>query len=99
MACPTRGADHEVRMRTIFVALTLLLGGAAANAACTCRCVDGQMQPLCDDAFVNRPIVCKPAVCRPPRPAVARPVVAPSECRQARVCDGGRDCRWELVCR
>ena len=86
-------------MPTIFVALTLLLlGGTAANAACTCQCVDGQMQPLCDDAFVNKPIVCKPAICPPPRPAVSRPVIAPEGCRQARVCDGGSNCRWELVC-
>lgn len=86
-------------MSTIFVAVTLLLlGGAAANAACTCQCVDRQMQPLCDSA-ISPPIVCKPAVCPPPRPAVARPVVAPEGCRQARVCDGDRNCRWELVCR
>ena len=64
----------------------------------TIRSYDGQVQPLCDDV-INRPIVCKPAVCPPPRPAVAPPVIAPSGCRQARVCDGGRDCRWELVCR
>jgi hypothetical protein len=86
-------------MPTIFVALTLLLlGGTAANAACTCQCVDGRMQPLCDDAFVNRPVVCKPAVCPVLKPVVAPPTVAPSGCRQARVCDGDRNCRWELVC-
>ena len=85
-------------MPTIFVALTLfLLGGTAANAACTCRCVDGQMQSLCDD-LINRPVVCKPTVCRVLKPAVAPPIVAPSECRQARVCDRDRNCRWELVC-
>lgn len=90
-------------MPTIFVALTLLLLGAtAANAACTCRCVDGQMQRLCDDAFnrpsINRPIICKPAVCSILKPAVALPIVAPEGCRQARVCDRRGNCRWELVC-
>ena len=85
-------------MSTIFVALTLLLlGGTAANAACTCQCVDGRIQPLCDGA-INPPIVCKPTVCPVLKPVVTRPIVAPEGCRQARVCDGGRDCRWELVC-
>jgi hypothetical protein len=89
-------------MPTIFVALTLLLlGSTAANTACTCQCVEGRIQPVCDDAFVNRPIVCKPTVCPVLKPAIAPPIVAPEACRQARVCDGdgGRNCRWELVCR
>jgi hypothetical protein len=87
-------------MPTIFVALTLLLlGGTAANAACTCQCVDGRMQPLCDDAFVNRPVVCKPAVCPVLKPVVTPPIIAPAGCRQARVCDRDGSCRWELVCR
>jgi hypothetical protein len=98
MVRPTREDGHEVRMPTIFAALTLLLlGGAAGNAACTCRCVDGQMQALCE-SLIDPPKVCKPAVCRVLKPAVAPPVVAPSGCRQARVCNRGRDCRWELVC-
>lgn len=98
MVRPTREDGHEVRMPTIFVALTLLLlGGTAGNAACTCKCVDGQMQLLCDDV-INRPLVCKTAVCPVLKPAVASPVVAPSGCRQARVCGRGRDCKWELVC-
>ena len=88
-------------MPAILIALTLLLlGGTAANAACTCQCVDGQFQPICDGT-VSPPIVCKPTVCRPPRPAIAPPVIAPAGCRQARVCeqDGKSNCRWELVCR
>jgi hypothetical protein len=92
-------------MPTILVALTLLLlGGTAANAACTCQCVEGRMQPLCDNDVnrpsVNRPIVCKPTVCPVLKPAVTPPIIVPEGCRQARVCDGdgGRECRWELVC-
>jgi len=48
--------------------------------------------------LIDPPKVCKPTVCRVLKPAVAPPVVAPSGCRQARVCGGRRDCRWELVC-
>jgi hypothetical protein len=99
-------------MRSIIFALTLLLisdsaalliGGSAANAACTCMCVDGRMQPLCD-GVIDPPRVCPPTVCRPPKPSVA-PVIPPnlltlggSQCKQAQVCDPSGKCAWEQVC-
>jgi hypothetical protein len=92
-------------MRSILFALALfLIGGRAAEAACTCRCVDGQMQPVCDDG-INWPMVCRPTVCRPPKPSVV-PVIPPnllplggSVCKQAQVCDTSGKCTWEQVCR
>ena len=45
-------------MRSVLFALALLLpGSAAANAACSCQCVDGQMQPLCESS-VDLPPLC-----------------------------------------
>ena len=92
-------------MRSVLFALALLLiGGNAAKADCTCRCVDGQMQPVCDSG-INPPKVCPPTVCRPPKPSVA-PVIPSnvlplggSECKQAQVCDASGECTWEQVCR
>jgi hypothetical protein len=90
-------------MRSVLFALALLsIGGSAAEAACACQCVDGQMQPVCDSG-INRPMVCPPTVCRPPRPSVA-PVIPPlplggSQCKQAQVCDAAGKCTWEQVCR
>ena len=92
-------------MRSILLALALLLiGGSAARAACTCQCVDGQLQPVCDDGII-KPMVCRPAICKPPKPSVA-PVVPPNvqglggtECKQAQVCDTKGKCSWEQVCR
>jgi hypothetical protein len=92
-------------MRSVLFALALLLiGGSAAEAACTCQCVDGQMQPVCDSG-INRPMVCPQRVCRPPKPSVA-PVIPPNvlplggaECKQAQVCDAAGKCTWEQVCR
>ena len=100
------------RMRSIIFALTLLLisdsaalliGGSAANAACTCMCVDGRMQPLCY-GVIDPPRVCPPTVCRPPKPSVA-PVIPPnlltlggSQCKQAQVCDPSGKCAWQQVC-
>jgi len=92
-------------MRTVFLALALLsLGGSAADAACTCLCVDGRMQPLCEGAL-DPPKVCPPTVCPIPKPSVA-PVIAPnlkplgtSRCDQVQVCDTSGKCAWEQVCR
>ena len=82
----------------------LLIDSSAANAACTCLCVDGRMQPVCDDG-INRPMVCRPAICKPPKPSVA-PVIPPivqglggTECKQAQLCDTSGKCSWEQVCR
>jgi hypothetical protein len=92
-------------MRSVLFGLTvLLMAGSAAEAACTCQCVDGQMQPVCDDAL-NPPKICPPTVCRPPKPSVA-PVIPPNvlplggwQCKQARVCDTSGKCTWEQICR
>jgi hypothetical protein len=91
-------------MRSVLFALVLvLIGSAAAHADCTCQCVDGQMQPVCDSG-VNRPMICRPTVCRPPKPSVAPvipPIVQPLDgtCKQAQVCDPAGKCTWEQICR
>jgi hypothetical protein len=99
------GINLGGRMRSVLFGLTvLLMAGSAAEAACTCQCVDGQMQPVCDDA-INPPTICPPTVCRPPKPSVA-PVIPPNvlplggwQCKQARVCDTSGKCTWEQICR
>jgi hypothetical protein len=92
-------------MRSVLFALTLsLMGAGAANAACTCLCVDGRMQPLCD-GIIDPPKICPPTVCPIPKPSVA-PVVprtlypfGGTQCRQAQICDTSGKCEWEQVCR
>ncbi len=93
-----------MRRELIFaVACAVLLVGGDAQAACTCQCVDGQMQPLCGSA-IDLPPICPPAVCGPAAPSIAPinpPTVPPlgtSSCRQARVCDQFGNCRWQQVC-
>lgn len=39
-----------------------LLAAGRALAACTCRCVEGVIQPLCDNTIEIRPI-CPPTIC------------------------------------
>ena len=92
-------------MRSVIFAFTLLLlGGAAANAGCTCQCVDGQMQPLCGSSM-DLPPLCPPTICplAPPSIAPLNPLTLPplgtSQCGQAQVCDRSGNCRWQQGCR
>ncbi len=90
--------------------LLLVVAGSAvspsdsAGASCTCECVDGHMQPLCDSAINSAPI-CPPRLCPLPIPSLAPlnpptlPPLGTSACREARVCDGFGNCRWQQVCR
>ena len=88
----------------IFAFALLLLGGTAANAGCTCQCVDGQMQPLCESS-VDLPPLCPPTIC-PLAPRSMAPLNPPTlpplgtaQCEQAQVCDRSGHCRWQQVCR
>jgi hypothetical protein len=91
-------------MRSVLFALALwLLGGVTANAACTCQCVDGQLQPLCQSA-IDQPPVCAPTICpiaAPSLPPLTAPILPPlgtSQCRQAQICDPLGKCQWQQVC-
>lgn len=89
------------------VIIAALIGIAlpqTAWAGCTCQCVDGEMQPLCDSTIDLEPI-CPPAVCPIASPSIAPiqpptlPPLGTSSCRQARLCDNFGNCRWQEVCR
>jgi hypothetical protein len=92
---------------TVYV-LTLILTAFAVSptqAACSCQCVNGEMQALCSSQYDIEPI-CPPRVCAITPPSVApiqRPVVPPlgtSGCYQAQVQNQytGRY-EWREVCR
>ncbi len=81
-----------------------LLMSARAEAGCTCQCVDGRMQPLCESS-IDLPPICPPSVCpiggtslAPINPPTVPPI-GTSSCRQARICDPFGNCRWQQVCR
>jgi hypothetical protein len=44
-----------------------------ASAACVCRCVSGEMQPICSSS-IDLPPICPPTVC-----AIVPPPVAPMQ--------------------
>jgi len=95
-------------MRRVFALISVTiwlvaLVGARAEASCTCRCVDGEQQPLCSSAMEIAPI-CPPRICPIVAPSIApiRPPTIPplgtSSCRQAQVCDFSGNCQWQQVC-
>ncbi len=93
-------------MRVIL--LVLLMGITAmlsseASAGCTCQCINGEVQPLCDSS-IDLPPICPPTVCPIAPPSIAPispptiPPIGTSGCYQAQVCDAFGNCRWQQVC-
>ena len=84
--------------------LIWMMASSAAMAGCTCQCVNGEMQPLCNSS-IDLPPICPPTICPIMSPSIepinppSIPPIGTSNCRQARVCDPFGNCRWQTVCR
>jgi hypothetical protein len=90
-------------MRSIFIAVAMLFA-TAAHAECVCRCVNGEVQPICRSSL-DLPPICAPQIC-PLTPPSIQPIQPPtlpplgtSNCRQAQVFNPntGRY-EWKTVC-
>lgn len=98
----------DIRMRTVlFCALLLascvgLVGKSLAS--CVCRCVGGQMQPLCSSS-IDIPPICPPTICSIVPPSIA-PIQAPtippigtSQCSQRQVLNPyTQQYEWRRIC-
>lgn len=91
-------------MRGIVV-LVIFLAPAAAYGACSCRCVDGEMQAICASA-IDLPPICPPAVCPLVPPQIEpigraqSPPLGTTSCRQRQVLDPvTRRYEWRTLCR
>jgi hypothetical protein len=74
----------------ILCVLVLLAASSSTFAACVCRCVNGEVRPICSSSLDIEPI-CAPQVC-PVVPPSVEPIRAPrvspigtTSCRQAQV--------------
>jgi hypothetical protein len=56
----------------VIVAATSLGLNGASKASCECRCVDGQVQPLCSSS-IDLPPICAPQIC-----AIVPPSIVPN---------------------
>ncbi len=77
-------------MRLLLAVAFALLLTAEAHASCICRCVDGEMQPLCDSS-IDLPPICPLTACAvvPPSVKPIQPLGIPppgtSQCSQRQV--------------
>ncbi len=77
---------------------------ASAHASCVCRCVDGEVQPLCESS-IDLPPICAATVCPLAPPAVApiqAPVLPPlgtSRCSRRQVVNPATShYEWRTIC-
>jgi hypothetical protein len=87
--------------------LALAFGGvlsATAEADCECRCVDGEMQPLCSSS-IDLPPLCPTTPCSlaplsiAPLPSMQLPPLGTSHCSQRQVLNPAtRQYEWRNVC-
>ena len=91
-----------------YLSLILLFMGAMsvpAEAGCVCRCVNGNMQPICSSTL-DIPPICPARVCSvspsrvEPVPSTALPPSGTTSCRQVQVKNPYTgQYEWKRVCR
>ena len=82
-----------------------LLGTTEAHADCVCRCVSGEMTPICSSS-IDLPPICPAQICPITPPSIAPipsprvPPVGTRECRPEQVLNPytGRY-EWKSICR
>jgi hypothetical protein len=92
-------------MRLLLIALFAPFFTATSHAACVCRCVDGQVQPLCESS-IDLPPICPATVCALPLP-LAKPIEPPAlpplgttKCSPRQVLDPDTgQYEWQSVCK
>lgn len=87
-----------------YAALALVLFASPAYANCTCACVDGRVQALCEPG-PQLPPLCGPRLCQTPGPSL-RPLQGPvlpplgtRSCSQRQVLNPyTNQYNWQLIC-
>lgn len=93
-----------MKLYSILVVALLAVTPLTAVANCICRCVDGEMQPICSRAIDLQPI-CPPAICpiMPPSITPIQPLTIPplgtTNCAPARVLNPyTHQYTWQRLC-
>jgi hypothetical protein len=91
-------------MRLFYTFAFTILLMANADASCVCRCVDGEVQPLCGSS-IDLPPICTPTICSivPPSIAPIQPTGIPplgtSGCTQRQVLNPATNrYEWLSIC-
>ena len=94
----------ETAMRMVLAVIFALVLAAQAEASCQCRCVDGEMQPLCSSP-IDIPPICPATICMLPPPSIAPiqpariPPLGTSQCSQQQVLNPHtHQYEWRSIC-
>jgi hypothetical protein len=69
-------SKHKLAVLIAMTAASVLaIAIVPAQAACVCQCVNGQMQPICENAM-DLPPLCPPTICGIVPPSI-RPIAPP----------------------
>ena len=89
--------------RKLFVIIALAL--VNANAACICKCVNGTVEAICENAFELKPL-CSPTICPLPTPSIAPlelpslPPIGTTQCKKEQVYNEWTESyEWVEICR
>ncbi len=87
-------------MRRLISAIAFgVLLTASAKASCVCRCVDGEMQPLCSSSIDLPPICPLTPLSIAPIPPLQLPPLGTSQCEQRQVLNPAtRRYEWRSIC-
>ncbi len=91
-------------MRLLLTVVFAVWLTAECGAACVCRCVDGEIQPLCDSS-IDLPPICPITVCAM-APSSIKPIhplgnlpIGTSQCSQRQILNPiTRQYEWRSVC-
>jgi hypothetical protein len=94
---------QNIGLSILFGSFLLISGGVRAD--CVCRCVDGQVKAICQNAIDLKPI-CAPQVCQIVPPSV-KPIQSPTvppvgtkSCSQQQVFNpASGKYEWKSICR
>jgi hypothetical protein len=94
----------QIELRLILTVAFGIFLTTSAEASCVCRCVDGQMQPLCSSS-IDLPPICPMTNCALPPPSIAPiqpaqlPPLGTSQCSQRQVLNPAtRRYEWRSIC-
>ena len=96
--------QHRLVTELAFIVVSVL-ASTQAVASCVCRCVGGNMQPICSGSL-DLPPICPPTVCAIVPPSVQpiqTPMVPPigaSNCQKEQVLNPRTSqYEWKTICR
>ena len=88
----------------LLISLYLLLISTFSYGNCVCRCVNGEMTPICSSS-IDLPPICPPTICQLVPPSIqpisppSLPPIGTSQCQNKQVFNPySNRYEWKLIC-